>query len=101
MSAVRNHEGVLLHYGDDFFPALSPHIRSDRERVMVLRAERELRTIAVIADHLAITSVGRDRIEDSLRIISIALALTRLQLEMPRPTAARTDERDGADHVHG
>jgi hypothetical protein len=86
---LRNHEGVLLDYGDpgalrDYHREHKPQA-NDRERVELLKAERELLTLRVIVDHLDISNIGITRIHDALQQIQRALAAKRPRLGMSPP----------------
>jgi hypothetical protein len=84
MSAVlerRNADGVLLRY----FPDTRLHVEqkaqpSDRLRVSILRARREIRILRIIAEHLEISDVGLSRMDDALKSIDAALSLARDEL---------------------
>ncbi len=79
MSAIlrRDQFDVLLRYETDV--ALRPAAArgSDRERQLILRAERELRVIELIHEHLEISDAGRARLWDALRTIQTALQVQR------------------------
>jgi hypothetical protein len=83
MSAViqRNHEGVVLRYAD---PTVlrAHHVEqrpqvADRQRVQLIKAERSLLTLWVIAENLNISDIGMTRIADELETIRRALDIKR------------------------
>jgi hypothetical protein len=53
---------------------------SDAERVLLLKAESELRQIVVIADHVDMSELGLRRIADAVRVIADALDLKRRKI---------------------
>jgi hypothetical protein len=83
MSAVirRNHEGVVLRYTD---PAdLQPHHVerrsqvSDSQRSALIKAECELLTLWIIAEHIDISDIGMRRIADAIETIRRGLEAKR------------------------
>jgi hypothetical protein len=94
MTAVvaRNHHGVLLRYADP--SVLRPHHVeqrpqiSDGRRAALIRAERELLTLRIIADHLDLSSIALTRIGDALESIRVALEVKRRDYGMSAKTEA-------------
>ncbi len=83
MSAVierRNDEGVILRYHPD---QLGPHHLerrpqvADRQRMQLLKAERSLLTLWVIAENLNLSDIAMTRIADELETIRRALDTKR------------------------
>ena len=56
---------------------------SDRERTRLIKAERELLTLQIIADHLDLSDIALTRIADALEAIHLALQVRRRQYGMP------------------
>jgi hypothetical protein len=83
---IRRVNGVVLNYGDP--TALQRHHTkskfqpSDRLRASVIKAERAVRTLWVIAQHLEISDIGLDRVDFALKTITAALDLARDELGM-------------------
>jgi hypothetical protein len=81
----RDRHGVLLFYHPGL---LAPHHGqskeqpSDRERMEIVHAERALRAVAIIADHLELSEVALIRVFDSLSVIRMALGSYRVFLGM-------------------
>jgi hypothetical protein len=86
MSAVFNHEGVLLDYGDP--GRRHPHHDqrkaqpSDRERIALLKASRELAVLEIIFNHLDLSGIAQTRLTDAMNVIYDALHLKRPRLGM-------------------
>ena len=83
---TRNAAGVVLRYTD---PSVRrPHHDerrqqpSDRERMRLLKAERELLTLQIIADHLGLSEIGQTRVADALEAIRLALQVKRREYGM-------------------
>jgi hypothetical protein len=82
----RDHNGVLLFYADP--SVMRPHHTSqrpqpsDRERIAVLRAERALIRLELIAQYAGLSSLALDRIDDALEDIYDALQLKRKRFDM-------------------
>jgi hypothetical protein len=78
---LRDSRGVLLRYTDP--SVLHAHIAeqrpqvSDRRRISLLKAERELLTLRIIADHLDLSNSALTRISDALEVIRVALEVKR------------------------
>jgi len=92
MSAVirRNDEGTILLYDIDTRRAFHDerkHQVSDRARVRLVEAERELLTMAVIFDHLDLSGIARTRLDDGLRRIRRALNIRRCEYDMTEVAA--------------
>jgi len=83
MSAVlrRDDHGVFLRYADP--TVLRPHHVeqrpqvSDTRRIALIKAERELLTLRIIADHLDLSNIGRTRIDVALEAIRVGLEFKR------------------------
>jgi hypothetical protein len=76
----RNDDGVLLRYRTDVrgpHHDAQRHWPSDRLRMAILRAERQVRMLEIIAEHLELSAVGADRIAFALRTIEAALTMAR------------------------
>jgi hypothetical protein len=78
---VRDNYGVLLRYGDpgdlrDVHRQRKPQ-PSDRQRISLLKGERELLTLRIIADHLDLSDIALTRIDDALEAIRVALEFKR------------------------
>jgi hypothetical protein len=71
---VRDRNGVLLGY-------CGPQ-PSDIERMRLIKAERELLTLQIIADHLGLSEIGQTRVADALEAIRLALQVKRRQCGM-------------------
>ena|ERR1700719_5154696 len=56
---------------------------SDTRRNALIKAERELLTLRVIADHLDLSEIARARIHDSLEAIRLGLEVKRQDYGMP------------------
>jgi hypothetical protein len=73
----RDHHGVVLRYVDP--GELRAHHSdrrlqvSDRQRAALVAAERECLVLRVIAEHLDVSDIGMNRIDDALSIIRRAL----------------------------
>ncbi len=52
---------------------------SDGECMAVLAAEREVKTIRILAEHAGLSDVASDRIAYSLHVIGVALAVKRAE----------------------
>jgi hypothetical protein len=84
---TRNSAGVVLRYTD---PSVrrphhverKPQV-SDSERIALIKAERELLTLQIIADHLGLSEIGMTRVSDALEAIRLALGVKRRQYGMP------------------
>jgi hypothetical protein len=82
---LRENNGVLLRYHPD---ALGRHHveqrpqPSDRERAQLIAAEREILTMAILFDHLDLSSIARTRLDDALARIRRALNIRRRQCDM-------------------
>jgi hypothetical protein len=83
MSAVlkRDDHGVLLNYGDPgakhrHHVEQRPQV-ADRQRMQLLKAERSLLTIWVIAENLNLSDIAMTRIADELETIRRALDIKR------------------------
>jgi hypothetical protein len=59
------------------------HQPGDRERMRLIKAERELLTLQVIADHLDLSPIGVTRVADALEAIRLALQVKRKHYGMP------------------
>jgi hypothetical protein len=76
----RDANGVILHYYPD---RLGPHHVerkrhvSDRRRMALIAAEKEILTMAIIFDHLELSGIARTRLDDGLARIRRALSLQR------------------------
>jgi hypothetical protein len=84
---LRNHEGVTLRYPDPGVQR-THHVEqrpqvSDIRRNTLLKAERELLTLRIIADHLEISDVGMTRIAEALEAIRLGLEVKRRDYGMP------------------
>jgi hypothetical protein len=86
VSAVleRRVDGVILRYADPtsrhrYHDEQKPQ-RSDRLRNAVLVAEREVRIMWIIAQHIEISDVGLERLGFALKSINAALNLARDEL---------------------
>lgn len=92
MSAIiRDDHDVLLDYGDvgqlhDFHRRTQPNAASDRERMVLLSAERELLTLRIIIDHIIddadFGGDALDRIYRSLNTIQRGLEMARSRMGM-------------------
>ena len=89
---TRDRNGVVLRYAD---PSVRlPHHdtrqiqTSDRERMRLIKAERELLTLQIIADHLGLSEIGMTRVSDALEAIRVALEVKRRQIGMPKAEEA-------------
>ena len=86
MTVRRNREGVLLTYYPDW---RGPHHYalkfqpSDRLRCLAVKAEKELRILEIIIEHLELSDVGLSRILNALRSIECALSRARDELGLP------------------
>lgn len=67
--------GVLLRYQTDW--AVTGQPGSDRERMMVLAAERALKRLEVILELLDLSDLGEERAARACHIIEAALGLLR------------------------
>jgi hypothetical protein len=83
---LKNQQGVVLRYTD---PSVRrPHHDSrklqpgDRERMRVLKAERELITLEIISEHLDLSDIALTRVADALEAIRLALQVKRRQFGM-------------------
>jgi hypothetical protein len=79
----RNAEGVLLRYRIGERHAFHDDRRpqpSDRLQMALLRAERKLRVLEIIAEHLELSDVGADRVAYALRSIQALFTLARAEL---------------------
>jgi hypothetical protein len=86
VASVRNHEGVILRYGDlselrPFHTEQKPQPH-DRERIAVIKAGRELVVLEIIFEHLDLSDIARTRIDDALWVIYCALQSERRKLGM-------------------
>lgn len=80
----RNHEGVILDHGERRAIHVEPRPQvSDTQRFVLLKAERELLTLWILAEHLDISNIGRTRIADALEAIRLALDVHRQHYGMP------------------
>jgi len=76
----RNAEGVILRYYPD---RCGPHHVeqrpqvADRQRMQLIKAERALLSLWVIAEHLNLSDIGMTRIADELETIRKALEVKR------------------------
>ncbi|MEA3196286.1 MAG: hypothetical protein QOF32_338, partial [Gammaproteobacteria bacterium] len=80
----RNSEGVVLRYPDHDTPGRH-HVEqraqpTDAERMAALKAEKGLTTIEIILDHLDVSDIAKNRLDDALRAIYEALQLKRPRL---------------------
>jgi len=75
----RDTHGVLLRYATDLVLVAkhTPPI-SNRVRIARLRAPDELKILGILFDHLDISEVGRDRIDEGLDVFADALELPRI-----------------------
>lgn len=80
----RDHNGVVLRYVD---PSVRrPHHTSrqpqpsDRLRMAILKAERQLHILEIIVEHLGVSEIGLERIFYALRTIECALSQARAEL---------------------
>jgi hypothetical protein len=87
MSAVvierRNDAGVLLRYEVGGRHAFQDQLKfqpSDRLRMALMRAEREVQMLETIAEHLELSVAGVDRIAFALRSINAALTMAREEI---------------------
>jgi hypothetical protein len=86
MSAVFPHARAVFDYVDA--AARRPHHDErkaqpgDRERMRLLKAERELLTLQIIADHLGLSEIGMTRVSDALESIRLALQVKRREYGM-------------------
>ena len=86
MSAVFRDARAVFDYIDP--AARRPHHDerrqepTDRERMRLIKAERELLTLQIIADHLDLSDIALTRIADALEAIRLALQVKRRQLGM-------------------
>jgi hypothetical protein len=81
---VRNYEGVVLRYSD---PSVRRHDEqrpqvSDRARMRLIKAERELLTLQILTDHLELSDIALTRISDALEAIRLGLQVKRRQYGM-------------------
>jgi DNA-binding NtrC family response regulator len=83
---VRDRNGVLLRYADPSVRRAQHHSRNaqpcDRERMSLIKAERELLTLQIVADHLDLSDIAMTRISDALQVIRIALQVKRREYGM-------------------
>lgn len=84
---TRNSAGVVLRYTDPSIRRSHHDERktqpTDRERMRLIKAERELLTLQIIADHLGLSEIGMTRVSDALEAIRLALGVKRRQYGMP------------------
>jgi hypothetical protein len=85
----RTKEGFVRRYDDGstlrpFHVELRPQ-PTDRERLELIEAERELLTLSIIAEFAEISDLGKTRILMSLRVIRRALDSKRPRLGMDAP----------------
>ena len=84
---ILNEDGVLLRYATD---VRGPHHDakriwpSDRLRMVLLRAERQLPILELIVEHMDPSPVGIDRVTFALRTIQAALSMAREEIGMDR-----------------
>jgi hypothetical protein len=84
---ITNADGVLLRYETAL---RGPHHEaqriwpSDRLRMALLRADRQVRTLEIIAEHMDPSPVGIDRVTFALRTIQAALSMAREEIGMDR-----------------
>jgi hypothetical protein len=87
---LRDRNGVLLRYTDPSVRGPHHDARqvqpSDRERMRLIKAERELLTLQIIADHLGLSEIGQTRVADALEAIRLALQVKRRQYGMQTDT---------------
>ncbi len=91
LSEVVGHDdsGVLLRYFPDKLGRHHVEQRpqvSDRRRMALLKAERAVLTLWIIAEHLNISDVGMTRIADELQAIREALEVKRRDYGMTAKT---------------
>ena len=78
---VRRVDGVLLRYATDTPLRLEAKMQpTDRQRVAILKAERELFALEIILDCLDLSDIGRRRVDDALQTICRALQIERRRL---------------------
>jgi hypothetical protein len=59
----------------------------DSDCIAILEAEREVRTVQILAAHAGLSDRAIDRIEEALEVILAALAVQRAACRMnPQPT---------------
>jgi hypothetical protein len=74
----RDQNGVQLRYAiDRRLATRAKNQPSDRERMALLRAERELVILEIIFDHLELSGIAQTRLADALNAIYEALELKR------------------------
>jgi hypothetical protein len=85
----RDQHGVLLRYPIDVRPPAQPRNSStDRERMTLIKAERELAALEIILEHLDVSDIAMVRIADALNTIGKALDVERTRLGLaPRSDA--------------
>jgi hypothetical protein len=72
-----NAEGVLLKYYARKLQNLDPPRATDRERMILKNAERELRILEIIIEALEPSSIGSERAIEAIRRIEVALAVLK------------------------
>jgi hypothetical protein len=83
----RDQHGVVLRYADP--SVLRPHHVerrthvSDTRRNRLIKAERELLALRIIADHLDLSEIALTRISHSLEAIRLGLEVKRQDYGMP------------------
>jgi hypothetical protein len=85
----RDAHGVLLRYAD---PAVlrRHHVEqipraSDSERIALIAAEKALRALEIIAEHLDVSDLGMSRFRRALAVVRIALEAKRSALGLQQP----------------
>lgn len=78
--SVREH--LDLETRHQFHEERQPQL-SDRERRRLIKAERELLTLQIIAEHLDLSDIAMTRIADALEAIRLALQVKRRKYGMP------------------
>ncbi len=92
MSAIERFDkhGVLLRYATDApIRAGGKRQPSDRQRVALLKAERELAALEIILDALDLSDIGQDRVNWALHTLAGALQLQRTELGLQAPRALK------------
>jgi hypothetical protein len=82
---LRDQHGVLLRYHPDAFVPQTAGQKpqpSDRERMALINAERELVTLEIVFEHLELSHIARSRLADALHAIYAALEFKRPSLGM-------------------
>ena len=74
----RDQYGVQLRYMIDAPLRVTRTIQpADRQRIALIKAERELAILEIILDHLELSGIAQTRLADALNSIYLALELKR------------------------